>query len=172
MSSVPSLYEDLEDAMESVMVLHNRGCKELKKHRSLDCETIDEGELAAVVIDVATEMASYNLLHHVHPTKLDLTKVLTFTAAALAKQDQTYDAVPLFYSYLDFLDTEVYNGLGMTLRDFGEAIYFAENLNTMLGKGQWLAPWCFFRAIDLTFEKCTIPRVERLQLEVAGIAMK
>ena len=143
------------------MKLHNRGCDELKNKRHMDCKKVDASHMAEVVIDVSTEAAAYNMLMRVHPTKIDLTKILTFSAAALAKRDSSYSALPLFYAYIDFLD-ETYLGTGMTLRSFGEAIIYAENLDTLLQKGQWIAPFCFFRAIDLSFDKCAIPRVEGL----------
>jgi hypothetical protein len=162
------MLEDLTDAMAAVLALHNRGCSELAKLQSFKHKQVDMDDMADVVIDVSTEVASYNLLYRVHPVKLDLTKVLTFSAAALAKRDQNYSALPLFYAYIGFLD-DTYTGTGMPLRSFGESVFYAENLSSMLAKGQWIAPFCYFRAIDLSFDKCAIPRVEGLMQELADV---
>jgi hypothetical protein len=156
-----TIFADIIDAMDVVMVLHNKGCDDLKKHYNQTNTKIGEEVISSIVIEVATEVSSYNLGYRVHPTKLDITKVLTFSAAAIAKQDPDYSAVPLFYAYIDFIDS-TYNGTGMTLRSFGESIFYAENLNTMLKAGQWMAPFCFFRGINLSFDKCAIPRFEGL----------
>ena len=156
-----TVFDELHDAMAVVMKLHNRGCDELKGKLPHDCKKVDASNMAEIVIDVATEVAAYNMLMRVHPTKVDLTKILTFSAAALAKRDNDYSALPLFYAYIDFLDL-CYVGTGMTLRSFGESVIYAENLAMLLQKGQWISPFCFFRGIDLSFDKCAIPRVEGL----------
>ena len=162
-----SILEELKDATEGVLKLHNQGCIKARELHGIVSKELTPSDIASVIIRVSEMMRDYNLLHRIYPVKLDFTKVLTFTAAALKeKMRSEYSAVPLFYAYIGFLD-DTYIGTGMTLRSFGESIFYAENLEMMLQQeNQWLAPFCYFRAIDLSFDKCAIPVVESLLNEI------
>lgn len=147
---------ELLDHVSTFILLHNDGCKRAAKIYSVAFDTIDFSDIAEIIVEVTESMVSHNLLYRVHATSIDFTKLLCFTAAALRRSRTQFCATPVFFEYLLFLDS-TYGGNGMTLRSFGDLFYFSASLDTMILEGQTLAPFCFFRAINLSFDKCAIP---------------
>lgn len=157
------MYADLVAAMSTVVKLHNEGRKQLLVTKSVPELKLDVA--AGFVEEVAKKIFDYNEKYKIWTPKLDLTKVLTFTAAVAYKTIPGFSARPLFYKYITFLDTRVYHGHQLSLHKFGDSRFFAHNLDQFLAQDQWLAPFCWFRAIDLCMDKCSIPRVDELLLK-------
>ena len=153
-----TFFDDLVKRMHAVMRLHNLGCDSLEKLTGKSHKRIGVDNISSIVGQLAQRIADYNCTFRIYPKELDTTKMVTFSAPLLLAEVEGYSAMPLFYEYINFLD-DSYLGSGMTLRDFGSSLFFAENLSTMLRSEQWLAPFCYFRAVDLSFDRCALPRV-------------
>ncbi len=166
---VREILEGLLERLEVVMILHNHGCDQLFKLSGMKFVHIDVGHLEAIVVHLAERIAEYNRECHIYPREMDTTKILTFAAPLLEEVVDEYSAVPLFYQYLRFLD-DSYLGTGINLSDFGNPRFFAENLRTIMSaKKEWLGPFCFFRAIDLSFDRCALRRINELQERVEAL---
>jgi hypothetical protein len=157
----------LEDRMEALLILHNQGCDRYLKLSGVSYQKISEDDITATVVDLANRIAQYNIDCMVYPKELDTTKVITFAAPLLMEKVNGYSAVPLFFEYINFLD-DSYIGTGMTIRSFGDSRFFAENLQAIMSQ-HWMAPFCFFRAIDLSFDRCALPRIFQLNEEINNL---